>query len=94
MKITMTEYRDPYKKKINYKKFLFNTFNVITSTTVLALIIKFSSGYLRKNLVQITTHDVSSTSKSMSEEKIIAWFCAGALGYAAFYAIGKNIAEK
>jgi len=90
----MTEYRDPYKKKINYKKFLFNTFNVITSTTVLALIIKFSSGYLRKNLVQITTHDVSSTSKSMSEEKIIAWFCAGALGYAAFYAIGKNIAEK
>ncbi len=35
-----------------------------------------------------------SVSNSMSEEKIIAWFCAGALGYATFYAIGKNIAEK
>ena len=26
--------------------------------------------------------------------KVIAWFCAGAFGYAAIYAIGKNIADE
>ena len=37
---------------------------------------------------------LTSVPNSMSVERIIAWFGAGAFGYAAIYAIGKNIAEK
>ena len=33
-------------------------------------------------------------SNSLLNNKVIAWFCAGAFGYAAIYAIGKNIADK
>jgi hypothetical protein len=43
---------------------------------------------------KLPMQNTSSVSNSMSVEKVIAWFCAGALGYAAFYAIGKNIANK
>lgn len=93
MKITMTEYHDPYQKKKDYKKFLFNTINAIASTIVLAIVIWSSNGHLSKHSAQITTQN-ANISSSMSEEKIIAWFFAGALGYAALYAIGKNIAEK
>ena len=68
-------------------------FNTIALIAVIGMTI-LSFGYLNRNSAQITNQDASNTSNSMSEEKIIAWFCAGALGYAAFYAIGKNIAEK
>ena len=33
-------------------------------------------------------------SNSLLGNKVIAWFFAGAFGYAAIYAIGKNIADK
>lgn len=33
-------------------------------------------------------------SNSLLSRKVIAWFGAGAFGYAAIYAIGKNIAEE
>lgn len=89
----MSSYPDESKKKIVRHQRYTRVFNIIALIAVIGMTI-LSFGYLNKNSAQITTQDASNTSNSMSEEKIIAWFCAGALGYAAFYAIGKNIAEK
>ena len=36
----------------------------------------------------------NDSSSSLLGRKVVAWFCAGAFGYAAIYAIGKNIADE
>ena len=64
---------------------IINTLQIIDSATI------FHNSPVIADNNNIIKSDVSN---SLSVNKIIIWFCAGVLGYAAIYTIGKNIAEK
>jgi hypothetical protein len=61
--------------------------------------LSLSEGNLKESATPSVNDSSSSilqngNSNSLLGRKVIAWFCAGAFGYAAIYVVGKNIADK
>jgi len=92
-KLLMRE--EEWQREANKKKSLMiNLFGFLVILIFFNLVILFYTNSIFRDSPEFLKQNTSNVSNSMSVEKVIAWFCAGAFGYAAFYAIGKNIAEK
>ena len=84
------------KKIDSFSKIL--TALLFANVSVIFILIAFTL-----NLKESTTSSLNNSSPSIVQNsnsdsllgrKVIAWFCAGAFGYGAIYAIGRSISDK